>query len=62
VAAFLEIHQGFSVINPAEVLSTAPDSLSDRTDLIGARKLGIQLTPHRTQTDGFFLAMLRKTT
>jgi 16S rRNA (cytosine967-C5)-methyltransferase len=60
VAAFLAVHANFKIIPPEEVLAHAPDALSERTDLIGKHKLGLQLTPHRTQTDGFFLAMLRR--
>jgi 16S rRNA (cytosine967-C5)-methyltransferase len=60
VAAFLAANPAFSVIDPEQVIALAPDALSERTDLIGPLGLGIQLTPLRTQTDGFFLAIMKK--
>jgi 16S rRNA (cytosine967-C5)-methyltransferase len=58
VRAFLARHPGFSVRPPAEVVK----SLGDRGAILRAAALvtaeGIQLTPRRTDTDGFFVALL----
>lgn len=60
VADFLGANPSFSSVNPKEVLALAPDALSERVDLLGQQGLGLQLTPLRTATDGFFLAIIRK--
>jgi 16S rRNA (cytosine967-C5)-methyltransferase len=60
VAAFLEANPAFAIVPPAEVLELAPDALAERHDLIAPDGLGLQLTPHRTATDGFFIARMRR--
>jgi 16S rRNA (cytosine967-C5)-methyltransferase len=58
VAAFVERHPAFSVTIPAanaEARNLAV--LAGHTD---CRGLGLLLTPHRTNTDGFFIAILTR--
>ncbi|MGL4286639.1 MAG: RsmB/NOP family class I SAM-dependent RNA methyltransferase [Phreatobacter sp.] len=61
VAAFLEAHPDFASVDPGEVLALAPDTLSERDDLVSPAGFGLQLTPLRTGTDGFYLAILERT-
>jgi len=58
VADFIARHAGFAPATPAEVAATigAPD-LARHAD---GRGLGLQLTPRRTGTDGFFIASLTR--
>ena len=60
VAAFLEDHGDFRSVPPRDVLALAPDSLSERDDLVSSGGLGLQLTPRRTGTDGFYLALMER--
>jgi 16S rRNA (cytosine967-C5)-methyltransferase len=60
VAAFLERHTGFSSVDPGDVLALAPDTLSERDDLVSPAGLGLQLSPLRTGTDGFYCAVLER--
>ncbi|WP_439575060.1 RsmB/NOP family class I SAM-dependent RNA methyltransferase [Phreatobacter sp.] len=60
IAAFLEINADFEPVDPGEVLALAPDTLSERDDLVSAPGLGVQLSPLRTGTDGFYLAILQR--
>lgn len=61
VAAFLDAHPDFASVDPGEVLALAPDTLSERDDLVSPAGLGLQLTPLRTGTDGFYLAIIERT-
>jgi 16S rRNA (cytosine967-C5)-methyltransferase len=60
VAAFLKAHRDFTAVDPREVLALAPDTLSERDDLVSPAGLGLQLSPLRTGTDGFYLALMRR--
>ncbi|MEI8146341.1 MAG: RsmB/NOP family class I SAM-dependent RNA methyltransferase, partial [Alphaproteobacteria bacterium] len=60
VTAFLARHPDFSVVPPQEILALAPDALSERQDLVTSGRLGLQLSPARTETDGFYLALMRR--
>lgn len=60
VAAFLEAHPDFASVDPGEILALAPDTLSEREDLVSPAGLGIQLSPLRTGTDGFYLALVER--
>ncbi|MFT3952958.1 MAG: hypothetical protein QM722_00490 [Piscinibacter sp.] len=60
VKAFLAANAGFASVDPGEVLALAPDTLSERDDLVSPLGLGIQLTPRRTGTDGFYLAIIER--
>ena len=56
VAAFLERHPDFTVIDPAaNAAARGLEMLAQHKD---CRGLGLLLTPHRTNTDGFFIAVL----
>ena len=58
IAAFLKRHPGYSVIDPkANAEACNLPALAVHTD---CRGLGLLLTPHRTNTDGFFIAVLTK--
>ncbi|PWT89440.1 MAG: MFS transporter, partial [Proteobacteria bacterium] len=60
VRAVLARHQGFAIVPPAEVT----DVLGERAFLFRHAALmseeGVLMTPRRTDTDGFYLAMLRR--
>jgi 16S rRNA (cytosine967-C5)-methyltransferase len=60
VRAFLARHEGFAAVPPAEVMAT----LGERAFLFRRAALlsdeGLLMTPRRTDTDGFFVAMLRR--
>ncbi|WP_342363178.1 RsmB/NOP family class I SAM-dependent RNA methyltransferase [Terrarubrum flagellatum] len=60
VSAFLNDHPEFSPVDAREQMALAPDALCERTDIIAGDGLGLLLTPARTGTDGFFLALLRR--
>jgi 16S rRNA (cytosine967-C5)-methyltransferase len=60
VGAFLTRHPDFSVEKPAEVMKV----LGERAYLFARAVLiseaGLLMTPRRTDTDGFFVAVLRR--
>jgi len=59
ISAFLKRHKGFAVVPPAEAAKAAGlEKLGTFTDVSGQ---GLLLTPGRTGTDGFFVAVLSKT-
>ncbi|OYU47669.1 MAG: MFS transporter [Rhizobiales bacterium PAR1] len=58
VAAFIERHPAFSVIDPAA--NAEARNLAALAPHKDCRGLGLLLTPHRTNTDGFFIAILTK--
>ena len=58
VAAFIERHPAFSVIEPAA--NAEARNLGALATHKDCRGLGLLLTPHRTNTDGFFIAILTK--
>ncbi len=60
IAAFLKAHPDFTAVDPREVLALAPDTLSERDDLVSPAGLGLQLSPLRTGTDGFYLALMTR--
>ena len=59
VRAFMARHPGFAVVPPAEVTS----ALGERAFLFRRAVLmsgeGLLMTPRRTDTDGFFVSVLR---
>jgi 16S rRNA (cytosine967-C5)-methyltransferase len=61
VAAFLSCHGDFSPISPQEVMG----ALGERAFLFGRAVLisphGLLMTPRRTDTDGFFVALMTRT-
>ena len=60
VRAFLDRHPDFSVEKPAEVASALGERayLFRRAVLISGE--GLLMTPRRTDTDGFFVSLLRR--
>jgi 16S rRNA (cytosine967-C5)-methyltransferase len=58
VASFLERNPGFSVAPPDEVAATA--GLAGLSAFASPGGQGLQLSPLRTETDGFFVAVLRR--
>src|SRR5437588_63288 len=60
VRAFLARHQGLAIVPPAEVTSALGERafLFRRAVLMSAE--GVLMTPRRTDTDGFFVSVLRK--
>ncbi len=60
VAAFLAANPAFAPVDPREVLALAPDTLSERDDLVSPHGLGLQLSPLRTGTDGFYCAIIER--
>lgn len=58
IRAFRAAHRDFSLVDPADMADAANlAALADHRDESGQ---GILMTPARTGTDGFFVAMLRK--
>jgi 16S rRNA (cytosine967-C5)-methyltransferase len=58
VAGFMAENKNFSAVAPAELVSSSLPSLPLSKTLIGENGLG--LTPHRTDTDGFFISVLQR--
>ena len=58
VGEFLERHSGFAVVPPDDVAEHA--GLGGLASFVSAAGFGLQLTPKRTGTDGFYIAMLQK--
>jgi 16S rRNA (cytosine967-C5)-methyltransferase len=59
VEAFLGRNPGFEVISPE--LAAREASLEVLSGFVSSRGNGLLLTPFRTDTDGFFICMIRKT-
>lgn len=58
ISAFLQRHTGFSVVAPADVAKAAGlEQIGEFTDVTGQ---GLLLSPKRTGTDGFFVAVIQK--
>jgi 16S rRNA (cytosine967-C5)-methyltransferase len=60
VIAFLADNTDFRLVSPDDLIAMAPDGLSDMPGLASQGGQGLQLTPHRTGTDGFFVSLMRK--
>lgn len=58
VAAFVDRHPGFGAADAREALSSA--GLSGMADAVRFTRHGLQMSPLRTGTDGFYVAMLRR--
>lgn len=58
VAGFLERHAGFALVDPAA--NAEARNLAVLAPHRDCRGLGLLLTPHRTNTDGFFIAVLSR--
>ncbi len=60
VATFLAANPAFSLVPPADLVAMAPDALSEMENLVSAGGHGLQFTPLKTGTDGFFVSLMRK--
>jgi 16S rRNA (cytosine967-C5)-methyltransferase len=60
VRAFLERHGDFTVVPPAEVSNALGERALLFRRAIRMREHGLLMTPYRTDTDGFYVAMLRR--
>ena len=60
IAAFLAAHGDVRLVPPAEVIAGA-DGLGDLAVAALMTERGLILSPRRTGTDGFFIAMMRRT-
>jgi 16S rRNA (cytosine967-C5)-methyltransferase len=58
LAAFLERRPGFGVAPAGEVLAGA--GIGGLADAVRPTACGLQMTPLRTGTDGFYVAVLRR--
>jgi 16S rRNA (cytosine967-C5)-methyltransferase len=57
--AFLDRHADFRLVPPAEVLATAPLPDTAKAGLaVTVGDAGLLMTPHRTDTDGFFVGIV----
>jgi 16S rRNA (cytosine967-C5)-methyltransferase len=60
ISAFIARHNDFAVVPPAEVASKLGPSAKAFCDSVKLFDEGLLMTPHRTQTDGFFVAVLKR--
>jgi 16S rRNA (cytosine967-C5)-methyltransferase len=58
LAAFMERHAGFKAVKSSEVLASA--GLESLQKIVRPTTYGLQLTPLKTGTDGFFFSILKK--
>jgi 16S rRNA (cytosine967-C5)-methyltransferase len=61
IEAFLAGHPGFATVPPADLVAAAPLGDVARARLADpslATRHGLQMTPRRTGTDGFYVAAL----
>jgi 16S rRNA (cytosine967-C5)-methyltransferase len=58
IISFLDRHSGFEVIEPANIAEHA--GLEALASFVSPKGLGLQLTPKRTGTDGFYISVLSK--
>ena len=60
IRAFLARHEGFTIVSPAEVTSTLGERAFLFRRAVRLSEEGLLMTPLSTDTDGFFVAMLRR--
>ena len=58
VGGFLEGKSGFRVQKPRDVI--AASGLHHLTEAVRLTRHGLQMTPFRTRTDGFYVAILQR--
>jgi 16S rRNA (cytosine967-C5)-methyltransferase len=58
LAAFMERHAGFKPVKPSETLASA--GLESLQKIVRPTTYGLQMTPLKTGTDGFYAAVLTK--
>jgi 16S rRNA (cytosine967-C5)-methyltransferase len=61
VVAFVARNPAFTVIAPSEVLARLGDAAMAFGEAVVISPQGLLMTPRRTNTDGFFLSMMRRT-
>ena len=61
VRAFLARHEGFATVPPAETIAALGERAFLFRRAVRLSDEGLLMTPRRTDTDGFFVAMLRRT-
>jgi 16S rRNA (cytosine967-C5)-methyltransferase len=60
ISAFLARHDGFAVVPSVEVASKLGLRAKDFCDATRLYEQGLLMTPRRTGTDGFFVAVLKR--
>ena len=60
VRSFMDRHPGFAVVPAAETVAALGAEAERFTTAALLSKEGVLMTPHRTGTDGFFVAVLRR--
>jgi 16S rRNA (cytosine967-C5)-methyltransferase len=60
IGAFLARHPGFAVIPPDQVAQVLGERAFLFRRAVWMTSLGLLMTPRRTDTDGFFVAGLRR--
>src|SRR6266536_1350883 len=60
VRAFLARHEGFAMVPPADVIAALGERAFMFRRAVRLSEEGLLMTPLRTDTDGFFVAMLRR--
>ena len=60
VRGFLGRHEGFSIVPPADVIQTLGERAFMFTKAARLSDAGVTMTPHTTETDGFFVSVLAK--
>jgi len=58
VRAFIERHPGFAVASPAALLAPLGERALIFRQAVLVTDEGLQMTPRRTDTDGFFVSVL----
>jgi 16S rRNA (cytosine967-C5)-methyltransferase len=60
IRAFLARHEGFAIVPPAEVIAALGERAFLFRRAVRMSREGLLMTPRLTDTDGFFVAMLRR--
>jgi len=60
VRGFLARHEGFAMVPPADVIAALGERAFMFRRAVRLSEEGLLMTPLRTDTDGFFVAMLRR--
>jgi len=58
VEAFLKTHDSFTLVDPTHVAMNA--GFPALADFVSHKGKGLQLTPYRTGTDGFYISLLKR--
>jgi 16S rRNA (cytosine967-C5)-methyltransferase len=60
IRAFRQRHEGFEIVSPNEVVKALGDNALIFSHAAKLSDEGIQMTPRRTGTDGFFVSVMKK--